>query len=61
MKNSNRDILLTGLLLVLAIVVFDATPLDLLVQDQFYDSATGWRVDRDAPLPSCTRRRISDA
>lgn len=51
MTNGNRAILLTGLVLLLTLVVFDATPLDLLVQDRFYDPVTGWRVDRNAPLP----------
>jgi len=49
--NSNRAILLTGLLLLLALAVFEGTSLDLLVQDRFYDAAGGWRVDRNAPLP----------
>jgi membrane-associated PAP2 superfamily phosphatase len=47
----NRAILLTGLLLVLVFVLFEATPLDLAVQDCFYDSAHGWVVNRQAPMP----------
>lgn len=49
--NSNRAILVTGLLLVLTLVVFETTSLDLAVQDRFYDSTRGWIVDRQAPLP----------
>ena len=48
--NRNRALLLTGLLL-LTLVVFETTGLDLAVQDCFYDSARGWLVDRRAPLP----------
>jgi membrane-associated PAP2 superfamily phosphatase len=50
--NGNRAILLTGLLLVVILAVFEATSLDLLVQDRLYDAASGgWVIDRDAPLP----------
>jgi membrane-associated PAP2 superfamily phosphatase len=49
--NSNRAILATGLLLVLTLVVFESTSLDLRIQDLFYDKAHGWWVDRDARVP----------
>jgi membrane-associated PAP2 superfamily phosphatase len=49
--HGRRAILLTGLLLLLALAVFETTSLDLLVQDRFYDAAGGWYVDRDAPGP----------
>ena len=49
--NGNRAIALSGLLLVLTVAVFEATPLDLLVQDHLYDPVSGWTVDRDSPVP----------
>jgi membrane-associated PAP2 superfamily phosphatase len=49
--NRNRAIWLTALLLLLTLVVFETTSLDLAVQDRFYDPARGWLVDRRAPLP----------
>src|SRR5262245_40098268 len=49
--NNNRWILLTALLLVATPAVFEATQLDLLVQDRFYDPSSGWLVHRDAPVP----------
>jgi membrane-associated PAP2 superfamily phosphatase len=49
--NGNRAIGLSGLLLVLTVAVFEATPLDLLVQDRLYDPVNGWTVDRDSPMP----------
>ena len=49
--NGNRALLITGLLLVLTLAVFETTSLDLLVQDRLYDPVRGWCVDRDAPLP----------
>ena len=49
--NGNRAILMTGLLLVLTLAVFESTSLDLFVQDRLYDSVHGWVVDRNAPLP----------
>lgn len=49
MTNSNRVILLTGLVLALVLALFEGTSLDLRVQDRFYDPVQGWSVDRDAP------------
>jgi membrane-associated PAP2 superfamily phosphatase len=50
--NSNRAILLTGLLLALTLAVFESTSLDLRLQDRLYDPAAGgWLVDRNAPVP----------
>jgi len=49
--NGKRAILITGLLLVLTLAVFETTSLDLLVQDRLYDPADGWCIDRDSPLP----------
>jgi len=49
--NGNRAILMTGLLLVLTLAVFESTSLDLRVQDRFYDPVGGWSIDRDARLP----------
>lgn len=49
--NGNRAILLTLVLLGLTVAVFEATSLDLIVQDRIYDAAHGWRVDGNAALP----------
>jgi membrane-associated PAP2 superfamily phosphatase len=49
--NSNLDILLTGLCLVLTIALFETTEIDLRVQDRFYDPVRGWRIDKKAPVP----------
>jgi membrane-associated PAP2 superfamily phosphatase len=38
--------------LLLALVVFETTPADLLVQDLFYAPGRGWLVDRKAPMPA---------
>jgi membrane-associated PAP2 superfamily phosphatase len=46
------QILTAGVLLATSLVLFETTPLDLLVQDLFFDRSTGtWLVDRDSPLP----------
>ena len=49
--NSNRAILLTVALLGLTLALFDATSLDLIVQDRLYDAVRGWCVAADATLP----------
>lgn len=49
--NSNLNILLTGLCIVLTIALFEMTRIDLRVQDRFYDPVRGWRIDRDARMP----------
>jgi len=49
--SNTRAIVLTALFLLLSLVLFEATGLDLAVQDCFYDSARGWLVDRHAPMP----------
>ena len=49
--NSNLDILLTGLCIVLTIALFETTQIDLRVQDRFYDPVRGWRIDRRARVP----------
>lgn len=49
--NGNRAILVTGLILVLTLVVFETTSLDLLVQDRLYDPVRGWCINREAPVP----------
>lgn len=49
--NDNRAILVTGLLLMLTLTVFESTSLDLLVQDRLYDPVRGWSINRNAPLP----------
>jgi membrane-associated PAP2 superfamily phosphatase len=49
--NSNLSILASFLCVVLTIVVFEKTPIDLRVQDRFYDPARGWRIDAQAPVP----------
>ena len=49
--NSNRAILVTGIMLLLTVAVFEATGWDLALQDRLYDQAHGWIVDRDAPVP----------
>lgn len=49
--NSNLAILLSALCVLLTIVVFELTPLDLRLQDRFYDPVRGWRIDRSAPGP----------
>ena len=49
--NGNAAIVLTVLLLVATIAVFESAPIDLFVQDRLYDPVHGWCVDRDAPTP----------
>jgi len=49
--NSNRAILLTVALLALTLALFEATSLDLIVQDRLYDAVRGWWVAADATLP----------
>jgi len=49
--NGNRAILMTGLLLVLTLAVFETTSLDLRLQDRLYDPVRGWCINRDAPVP----------
>ena len=48
--NGNLSILLGLLCVVLTIVVFEKTSIDLRVQDLFYDPVRGWAVDARAPL-----------
>ena len=48
--NGNLSILLSFLCVVLTIVVFEKTTIDLRVQDLFYDPVRGWAVDAQAPL-----------
>ena len=49
---TGRGILVTLLLLVLSVVLFETTELDLLIQDNLYDFETdGWMVNRRAPVP----------
>jgi len=49
--NSNLDIALTALCIVLTIALFETTHIDLRVQDRFYDPARGWRIDARARMP----------
>lgn len=49
--NTNIHILLTGLCIVLTVVFFEKTHIDLRVQDRLYDPVRGWRIDRNAPIP----------
>ncbi len=49
--NRNRAIWVTALVLLLTLVLFETTSLDLAVQDCFYEAGRGWLVDRRAPLP----------
>lgn len=49
--NDNLSILLSFLCVVLTIVVFEKTTIDLRVQDLLYDPVRGWRVDAKARLP----------
>ncbi len=49
--NGNRAILVTGLVLVLTLAVFESTSLDILVQDRLYDPVHGWCINRDAQVP----------
>ena len=48
--NSNLSILLSFLCVVLTIVVFEKTTIDLRVQDLFYHPVRGWAVDARAPV-----------
>lgn len=49
--NSNLSILASFLCVVLTIVIFEKTPIDLRVQDRFYHPVRGWRIDAQAPMP----------
>ena len=49
--NSNLNILLAALGVVLTIVLFEKTHLDLRVQDRFYEPGRGWRIDAQARWP----------
>lgn len=49
--NGNLSILASFLCVLLTIVVFEKTHIDLKVQDLFYDPVRGWRVDAKAPGP----------
>jgi membrane-associated PAP2 superfamily phosphatase len=51
LSNNNLGIALSFALVVLTIVVFEKAPIDLRVQDRFYDPQRGWAVDAKAPLP----------
>ncbi len=49
--NSTLSILLSFLGVVLTIVVFEKTSLDLRVQDRLYVPGRGWRIDAQARVP----------
>jgi membrane-associated PAP2 superfamily phosphatase len=51
LSNANWNIAASFALVLLTIVVFEKTTLDLRVQDRFYDPVRGWAVDAKARVP----------